>query len=121
MSSDLLKIIGQERITIEKKYSKEHVLIDPIPIIILTNMMFDDKNNLVDVALKNRLYIIEFINTISKENLSDSENYKIKLKNEEPNIIVYCNKLLFRFKDKDSIGKIGKRISNKKILDKIKN
>lgn len=120
MSSDLLKILGQEKIIVEKKYSKEHIVIDPIPVVILTNSSFNDKNDLIDVAIKNRLYMIEFINSISKYNLDDSKNYKGKLKDEESNIIIYCNKLFFKLKS-DNLKKIGNKISNIKILNELKN
>ena len=116
MSSDLLKITGQEKIIVEKKYSKEHITIDPIPLIILSNILFEDKNISIDKALKNRLYIIEFINKISKENLNNSKLFKDKLKSEEANIIIYCNKLLFKLK-----GNNLNKISNKVVLKLIKN
>lgn len=120
MSSDLLKITGLERIIVEKKYSKDHIIINPIPLIILTNILFEDKNKLIDDALKNRLYIIEFINTISKHNLNNSNLFKKKLKNEEPNIIVYCNKLLFKLKQ-DNLKQFGNKIPNNKIIELISN
>jgi len=116
MSSDLLKITGQEKIIVEKKYSKEHISIDPIPLIILTNTLFEDKNKSIDEALKNRLYMIEFINTISKDNLNDSKEFRLKLREEEANIIIYCNKLLFKLRE-GSLKKIGDRISNKKVIE----
>ena len=120
MSSDLLKITGQEKIIVEKKYSKEHITIDPIPLIILSNTLFGDKNISIDEALKNRLYIIEFINKISQENLNDSKLFKDKLKDEEVNIIIYCNKLLFKLKG-SNLNKISNKISNKVILKLIEN
>jgi hypothetical protein len=115
MSSDLLKITGQENIIVEKKYSKEHIIIKPIPLIILTNILFEDKDMSIDEALKNRLYTIEFIHTISKENLNNSNEFKKRLKDEEANIIVYCNKLLFKTKN-TSFKKIGNTITNVKML-----
>ena len=120
MSSDLLKITGQENIIIEKKYSKEHIVINPIPLIILTNTLFEDKNKLIDEALKNRLYMIEFINKISKENLKNSNKFKNILKNEEANIIVYCNKLLFKIKE-NNLKIFSDKISNEKIIECIYN
>jgi len=116
MSSDLLKITGQEKIIVEKKYSKEHIIINPIPLIILSNILFEDQNKSIDDALKNRLYIIEFINAISKESLTLSNEFKKKLKAEEANIIIYCNKLLFRLED-SNFNIIGDRISNKKLIN----
>ena len=118
MSSDLLKITGQEKIIVEKKYSKEHITINPIPLIILSNMLFEDKNKYVDEALKNRLYTIEFINCISKENLNYSEKFRKGLKEEEASIIIYCNKLLFKLKD-GNLKIVGDKISNKKIISMI--
>jgi phage/plasmid-associated DNA primase len=115
MSSDLLKITGQENIIVEKKYSKEHIMIKPIPLIILTNILFEDKDIFIDEALKNRLHIIEFINSVTKDNLKRSKAFKNKLKNEEVNIIIYCNKLLFSSPNND-LKKTGNKISNKEIL-----
>jgi phage/plasmid-associated DNA primase len=120
MSSDLLKIMGQENIIVEKKYSKKHININPIPLIILSNILFEDKNKDVDEALKNRLHIIEFINTISKISLGNSSKFKKKLKYEEANIIIYCNKILFNLKE-NGFEKIGDRISNIKLLKIINN
>ena len=118
MSSDLLKITGQENIIVEKKYSKEHIVIKPIPLIILTNILFEDRDILVDEALKNRLYVIEFINSVTKDNLKRSKKFKNKLKEEEVNIIIYCNKLLFS-SPSNNFKKIGNKISNKEILDSL--
>lgn len=120
MSSDLLKITGREKIIVEKKYSKEHISIDPIPLIILTNTLFEDRDSQVDEALRNRLYIIEFINSISKDNLKNSNKFKEKIRGEEVNIIVYCNKLLFGLQE-NNFKKIGSRISNKNIIKMIEN
>jgi hypothetical protein len=120
MSSDLLKITGQEKIIVEKKYSKEHIIINPIPLIILTNMLFEDKISSIDEALKNRLYIIEFINIISIDSLNNSQIFKNELKNEESNIIIYCNKLLFKLKY-DNLKRVGNTITNKNILKKLNN
>jgi GTPase SAR1 family protein len=120
MSSDFLKITGREKIIVEKKYSKEHISINPIPLIILTNTLFEDQNSIIDEALKNRLYIIEFINIISSDNLNNSKEFKDNLKEEESNIIIYCNKLLFKLKN-DSLRRVGTRISNSGIIKMIEN
>ena len=82
----------------------------------MSNILFEDKDKGVDDALRSRLYIIEFINTISKSNLNNSKKFKVKLKNEEVNIIIYCNKILFNLKE-DNSTKIGDRISNIKLLE----
>jgi GTPase SAR1 family protein len=115
MSADLLKITGQERIIVEKKYSKEHIIINPIPLIILTNLLFEDKDIFIDEALKNRLYIIEFISKISNDSLNNSKGFKGKLKSEEASIIVYCNKLLFKLRY-GNLKRIGNTISNHEVL-----
>jgi len=119
MSSDFLKITGAENTKVEQKYSKNHISIEPIPLFILTNTLFVDKDKSVDEALKNRLFIIEFINTISKENLNNSKEFKKKLKDEEANIIVYCNKLLFRLNKNKHIK--GTKINNNEIIKLIEN
>ena len=115
MSSDLLKITGQENIIVEKKYSKEHLIIKPIPLIILTNILFEDKDILIDEALKNRLHIVEFINSVTKDNLKKSNVFKNTLKEEEVNIIIYCNKLLFS-NSNNNLKKTNNKISNREIL-----
>ena len=111
MSSDLLKIMGKENALVEKKYS-DHINIKPIPLFILSNIEFKDKDPKIDKALKNRMHIIEFINEV----LSEDENFTKLLKDEEPNILIFANKLFFKLK----MGpKIGTRISNDDIIKKI--
>ena len=82
--------------------------------------MFADKDKDIDAALKNRLFIIEFVHTISTSNLSNSKRFKKILKNEEANIIIYCNKLLFKLRE-DSLDKIGTKIPNDQIIKLIEN
>ena len=120
ISSDFLKLLGGESLKVEKKYSKDHINIEIVPVIILTNSLFEDKVESINEALKNRLYTIEFINTVPKLNLEDSSSFKRKLKDEESNIIVYCNKLLFKIKKKD-YKKQGNKISNDTIIKWIEN
>jgi hypothetical protein len=98
MSSDLLKFMGQENVLIERKY-ENHLLLNSIPIFIISNNQFEDKNEEINEALKNRMLIVEFIESLINNNLYN--DYKKKIKSEEPNIIVYCNKLFFKiFKEK---------------------
>ena len=113
MSSDLLKIMGQEKIIVEKKYAKEHAEIISIPLFILSNVLFEDKDVSIKDALKNRMVIIEFINEIVKLDLNNSKDFKKKLKDEEANIIVFCNKLPFKLKRQKGVGD---RISNEKVI-----
>ena len=116
MSSDLLKITGQENIIVEKKYSKNHIEIEPLPLFILSNILFKDNNEEINEALYNRMLIIEFINILSKEHLNDSDIFKINIKDEEANIIIYCNKLLFKiFKEKKKYKNINKILGINKI------
>ena len=115
MSSDLLKLTGQEKIIVERKYSKEHTKIDPTPLFILSNILFTDKNLSVNDALKSRMFIVEFINKVSMDN-QNPKLFKENLKTEEPNIIIYCNKLLFSL---HKYKNLGRKISNKRIIKKI--
>lgn len=59
MFSDLLKITGKENIVIDKKYSKNYISIEPIPLFIFSNVLFTDKNSDINETLKTRMYIIE--------------------------------------------------------------
>ena len=111
MSSDLLKIMGKEDILIDKKYS-DHINIKPIPLFILSNEEFKDKNPSIDEALKNRMCIIEFINEV----LGGDMNFSELLKNEEPNIIIFANKLFFKIK---MGNKMGSKVPNDDIIKKI--
>lgn len=116
ISSDLLKLLGGEYITVERKYSKEHIEIRPIPMFILSNKLFNDPDENINAALINRLITIEFINTISNENSIGSGDFKNKIKDEEANIIVYCNKLVFNIIKEKRLRKGMKNyISIKKI------
>jgi hypothetical protein len=111
MSSDLLKIMGKENIKVDKKFS-DHISINPVPLFILSNEMFRDKNPSLDKALKNRMYIIEFINEVLQNNM----NFSQLLKDENVNILVFANKLFFKLK---MGNRIGSRISNDKIIKMI--
>ena len=62
--------------------------------------MFKDKNPSVDEALRNRMCIIEFINEVVENNIDFSKS----LKNEEPNILVFANKLFFKLKMGNRMG-----------------
>ena len=111
MSSDLLKIMGKENILVDKKFS-DHINIKPLPLFILSNEMFKDKNPSVDEALRNRMCIIEFINEVVENNIDFSKS----LKNEEPNIIIFANKLFFKMK---MGNKTGSKVPNDDIIKKI--
>ena len=110
-STDLLKIMGKEDILIDKKYS-DHINIKPIPLFILSNEEFKDKNPSIDEALKNRMYMIKFINEV----LGGDMNFSELLKNEEPNIIIFANKLFFKLK---MGNRMGPKVPNDDIIKKI--
>lgn len=93
MSSDLLKISGRETIIVEKKYSKEHIEIKPLVLIILSNVLFEDKNKEINDALRNRMLIVEFFSSLTTDNLNN--DFKNKIKDEEASIVIYCNKVFF--------------------------
>lgn len=112
MSSDFLKVMCGEKLAVEKKYSKNHINIDTIQVFILANMVFTDNDKETDKALKNRMCVIEFVNVLDNDNLSNTKDFKKNLKDEEVNIIIYCNKLLFN-KHKRLLGT---KIPNSKVL-----
>lgn len=117
MSSDLLKITGKENIIVEKKYSKEHIEIEPLPIFIVSNILFKDENEDVNKAMFNRMDVVEFINAISNDILSGKDNFKKILKEEEANIIIYCNKLYFKNNKIKTKYKLNKEILNTILLE----
>jgi hypothetical protein len=131
MSSDLLKITGEETIIVEKKYSKEHILIKPLPLFITTNNLFKDLDDKINQSIYNRMSIVEFINEVDVSELSKLRNFKKDIKSEEAEIIIFCNKLYFKiFKEKSRKYKnknilcnfnenlINKNTINKSLIDK---
>ncbi len=107
MSSDILKLSGGEAgLLIEKKCPKEQISLDSIMLFILSNSKSKDDDERVSEALKGRIHTVEFINPIKENDLLNAYNFKKHLKDEEANIIVYCNKMLF---------KMRKELQNKKI------
>jgi hypothetical protein len=112
-STDFLKLLGGEQLLTTQKYSKDHIVIDKLMGLILSNYLFIEKNDSVNKALQERLYIIKFLYTVDKNSMNINEN----LKNEEANIIIFCNKLYFSFFGKKStrIKKLKKK-SNQKHL-----
>lgn len=92
---EFLKILGGEDLLISKKYSKTHINLNNSKGVILSNSLFFERDDNINEALYNRLYVVEFIKKIIKNN--DLENIDQKLKKEEANIYIYCNKLYFFF------------------------
>jgi phage/plasmid-associated DNA primase len=120
-SGDFLKLLGGENLIVEKKYSKQHVSIDNIPIIIVSNNFIEDKDEKINEALLNRIYSVEFLNPITEEELGFYKNFNKHIKEEEIDIILYCNKILFKNlkgKKNNFCRKIGNKIKNKKFLER---
>ena len=95
-STDFLKLLGGEPLLTTEKYNKNHIIIDKLMGFILSNCVFFEKNESINKALLERLYIIEFLFEINRDNININES----LKKEEANIIIFCNKLLFSCIDK---------------------
>lgn len=93
LKGDLLKLLGGEKLLISKKYEKEHKTIEILCGIILSNnLMYDDEYR-TNEALNARIEIIEFL-----EKIGIDENREDLLKEEEAQIIIFCNKLYFSLK-----------------------
>jgi hypothetical protein len=97
-SSDFLKLLGGEPLLTNQKYSKNHITIQGLMGLILSNYLFFEKDTNTNKALLERLHIIEFLYNVDKElNNMDTNNINQSLANEEPNIIIFCNKLYFSY------------------------
>jgi hypothetical protein len=60
------------------------------------------------------MYIVHFVNTVKL--CDQNKSFKEKIKDEEANIIIHCNKLLFKLKITKNISD---KMSNKKVLNLI--
>lgn len=96
LSGEFLKLLGGERLLTSKKYSKDHINLENLKGLIISNNLIKEDNKEIDEALKNRLYLIKFINKILKGDININDT----LLKEESNIIIYCNKVYFSFKKK---------------------
>ena len=112
-SSDFLKLLGGEPLLTTQKYNKDHVTIDKNKGFILSNNLFSEKNESVNKALFERLHIIEFLNVVCYDKNSINE----LLKNEEPNIIIFCNKLYFSCLNKKSKREIKNKNKKYNIIE----
>lgn len=110
---DLLKLLERNNpILIERKH-KEAVTAQNLSIVFLSNKELNMREDETKEALSNRLKIYVFEKKLS-ENVYDY-NYLVKnLKDNEINIIVYCNKLFFKKYIYNNNKK--PKIRNKKIL-----
>jgi glycine/serine hydroxymethyltransferase len=90
--------LGGEPLLTNQKYSKNHITIQGLMGLILSNYLFFEKDTSTNQALLERLHIIEFLYNVDKElNNMDTNNINQLLTNEEPNIIIFCNKLYFSY------------------------
>ena len=96
LSGEFLKLLGGERLLTSKKYSKNHISLENLKGLIISNNLIKEDNKEIAEALKNRLYLIKFINKILKGDININDT----LLKEEPNIIIYCNKIYFSLKKK---------------------
>ena len=112
-SSDFLKLLGGEPLLTTQKYNKNHIIVEKTKGFILSNNLFVDKNESVNKALLERLHIIEFLNIVCYDKNSINE----LLKSEEPNIIVFCNKLYFSYTNKKTKREIKGKHKKYNILE----
>ena len=78
--------------------------------VILSNYLFQEKNDSVQKALMERLFVVEFLNSVNK----DLVNINEVLQEEEPSIIIFCNKVYFSCK----VRKINFKLDQKKLIKK---
>jgi hypothetical protein len=121
-SSEYLKLFSGEELIVEKKYHKEHVKLDSLPTILVSNNRIFDKNIMIQESFTNRMEEIEFF----KNNNDDFfliENIDTELKKEEPSILIYCNKVFFNEffnsnKEKNKITKASKYFQKRTSVEK---
>lgn len=122
-AQEYLKLFAGEVTITEKKYSKEHQIIEDLPIIILSNNLIDEKNKKIGEALFNRIFAVHFKKSLeNKENKNekiDTTQLNIQideiLKEEESKIIKYCNKVFYEFKHKTKT-----RVNTHKLVNTLK-
>lgn len=106
LSSDFLKLLGGEPLLINQKYARDHIIIQGFMGLILSNYLFYEKDASVNQALLERLHVIEFLQNVDK-NLNAIGDINKSLSDEEPNIIIFCNKLYFAYCNNKSVYKNG--------------
>jgi len=100
-SSDFLKLLGGEPLLTNQKYAKDHITIQGLMGLILSNYLFFEKDNNTNQALLERLHVIEFLFNVDKT-LNNINDINQALADEESNIIVFCNKIYFSYFNKKS-------------------
>jgi hypothetical protein len=118
LSSDFLKLLGGEPLLINQKYAKNHIVVQGFMGLILSNYLFFEKDVNINAALLERLHVVEFLYSTNKT-VNNSTNINKVLLDEEPNIIVFCNKLYFAYYNNKSVYKNQlKKNSNTKLKNK---
>jgi len=105
LKGDLLKLLGGEKLLISKKYEREHKIIEVLCGIILSNSIMKDEDYRTNEALNARVEIVEFLKKIGID-----ENRDKLLKEEEAEIIIFCNKLYFAINPKKKYNLKSKKI-----------
>lgn len=90
MRGQLLKLFGGEELLISKKYEREHKILEVLCGVILSNEMMDEEDPSTKKALNARVEIVKFLETIGEDNKRED-----LLKEEEAEIILFCNRLYF--------------------------
>jgi len=70
LSGEFLKLLGGERLLTSKKYSKNHISLENLKGLIISNNLIKEDNKEVAEALKNRLNKIKYINKIIKDDIN---------------------------------------------------
>lgn len=107
LKDQFLKLFSGESFLFDIKFKNEEKLKN-LPIILITNEIFKEKNLETQKAFNNRIYEVIFF--IKVKNINESEIQK-KLKNEEIEIIIYWNKKLHNKIKKKEITKLLEEIT----------
>lgn len=108
--SNLNKLVNNEVLNVPVKYNSLKNL-DIRSTYLSSNKAIVENDIDLNNSIKNRINIIRF-----KNKIRGGKNLKIKIKDEEPNIIIFLNKLLFK---NSGTKNFGNRISNLKIIENI--
>lgn len=121
-AQEYLKLFAGEVTVTEKKYAKDHKIIEDLPIIILSNNLINEKDKKISEALFNRIFTVEFKKTLESQNKEEKiDTTKIDkqiddiLKEEEPKIIKFCNKIFYETKYKTKT-----RVDTPKLIESLK-
>jgi hypothetical protein len=113
ISGDLLKVMFRESIVISGKYSNNSINIKHLPLIIISNEIFKSGYSPINDILNGRILEIEFTKSVNLVKEGKCSFLKNLLKEEESNIIVYCNKLYFGL---NKSKRYGNKFSNNNIM-----